>query len=93
KWWGANPMKKREEEIDIVGLGEEDILFAECKYTNEKIGIDVYEKLKERSHLILCENPYYYLFSKNGFKENLIEIEKVTKNLKLITLDSMIKEI
>ncbi len=92
KWWGTNPIKKRQEEIDIVGLGEDDILFAECKYTNDKIGIDVYEKLKERSHLISCENSYYYLFSKNGFTENLIELENITKNLKLITLNLMIKE-
>jgi len=30
KWWGNNPLKKREEEIDIVAYDEENILLGEC---------------------------------------------------------------
>ena len=32
KWWGNNPLKKREEEIDIVAYDEENILLGECKW-------------------------------------------------------------
>lgn len=66
----------RKYEIDIVGLGDNKIIFWECKYINEKVGIDVYEKLLERSNLLPSEKSYYYIFSKNGFKNNLLELEK-----------------
>ncbi len=34
-WWGRNPKKKTEEEIDIVLADDEHILVAECKWQNE----------------------------------------------------------
>ncbi|BEP28240.1 ATP-binding protein [Helicovermis profundi] len=92
KWWGNNPIKKKQEEIDIVGFGEDKTLFAECKYTNEKVGISIYEKLVERSNLINSKDSYYYIFSKNGFNESLLKLEKNINNLTLVTLDIMIKE-
>ena len=88
----SNPISKCQEEIDIVGLGDDVVLFAECKYTNEKLGIDVYEKLVERSSLIPSKKSYYYIFSKNGFKNSLLNLEKNIDNLNLITLDLMISE-
>jgi AAA+ ATPase superfamily predicted ATPase len=92
KWWGTNPVKKRQEEIDIVCLGEEEILLAECKFTKEKIGLEVYETLLERGHLLPEGKKNYYIFSKNGFKKNLLELETTMDNLNLVTLDFMIKE-
>ncbi|PHS36140.1 MAG: ATPase [Alkaliphilus sp.] len=92
KWWGANPIKKRQEEIDIVGLGDGEVLLAECKYTSEKLGIEVYEKLVERANLLTRGKSYYYIFSKSGFKDNLLDLEKTIENLNLVTLDLMISE-
>ncbi len=92
KWWGTNQTHKRQEEIDIVGLGDDHMLFAECKYTSKKIGIGVYEKLVERAALLQNEKSYYYLFSKNGFDDKLTALEKASDNVSLISLDSMIEE-
>jgi len=58
----------------------------------KKLGIDVYEKLVERSSLIPSKKLYYYIFSKNGFKNSLLNLEKNIDNLNLITLDLMISE-
>ncbi|MGV8146072.1 MAG: ATP-binding protein [Alkaliphilus sp.] len=91
-WWGVNPIKKKQEEIDIVGLGDGEVLFAECKYTNEKLGINVFEMLKERAGLIPSEKCHYYIFSKKGFRSSLLNLEKTMDNLNLITLDLMISE-
>lgn len=88
-WWGNNPIKMKQEEIDIVGLSENKCIYCECKYRNEKLGIKVYEKLVERSNLIPKEKMYYYLFSKVGFTKELQQISMVKKNVKLITLDEL----
>ena len=88
-WWGNNPIKKRQEEIDIVGLSENRGLYCECKYRNEKLGIAVYNQLIERSDLIPKKEKYYYLFSKSGFTPELKELEKNKENLKLISLEDL----
>lgn len=86
KWWGSSPITKQEEEIDIMALSDEGTIFAECKYKNGKVGVKELEKLIERASIFKCENKYYYLFSKNGFKESLSNVEKSRDDVYLIDL-------
>ena len=75
RWWGRNPATKQEEEIDIVGYNSENILFGECKYINELVGVDVSDNLVRKSKLISHNrNVMYVLFYKKGFNENLIQM-------------------
>lgn len=71
RWWDKN------EEIDIVALGENEILFGECKWSNKHVGLSVLYKLKEKAKVVKWKNDsrkeYYILFSKSGFSEELIE--------------------
>ena len=70
-WW------HRDNEIDLVALNEttKEILFAECKWQNKKVGIKVYDELKEKSNLVNWNNEerkeYFALFSKAGFTQGL----------------------
>jgi AAA+ ATPase superfamily predicted ATPase len=70
-WWHRN------NEIDILALNEDtkEILFAECKWQNKKVGIKVYDELKEKSKLVNWHNEerkeYFALFSKAGFTPQL----------------------
>ena len=45
RWWGANPKTKSQEEIDIMGTDKDTALFAECKWTNEKVDLGVLRKM------------------------------------------------
>lgn len=78
-WW------HKENEIDIVALNEDkkEILFAECKWSKEKIDSDVYRQLKEKSRLVDWHRnkriEKFALFSKSGFTQNMIEIAKKEK--------------
>lgn len=45
RWWGSNPKTKSQEEIDIMGAAKDTGLFAECKWTNEKVDLGVLENL------------------------------------------------
>ncbi|WP_416176930.1 ATP-binding protein [Dialister sp.] len=73
-WWGTNPDKHREEEIDLVCTNDTDILCGECKWKNEPVNESVLKLLHERAGLITKgRNPHYALFSKSGFTKSLVE--------------------
>lgn len=42
--WGTNPKTRKQFEIDIMGTADNDTaLFAECKWRNEKVDLEVLE--------------------------------------------------
>ena len=77
KWWGTNPHKKEETDIDVVGLDivNKQAVLGECKFKNEIFDKKVFDQLKERHGLI--DNRYrvvkYLLFSKSGFSDWILE--------------------
>ena len=74
RWWNNN------EEIDIVGLGDNEIIFGECKWSNKKVGLSILLSLKEKSKNVKWNNnnrkEYFILFSKEGFSDDLINLSK-----------------
>jgi hypothetical protein len=78
QWWGSNPAKRREEEIDIVAVNDSDILIGECKWRNEFIDSSTLALLKERGELIRrCRSIKYMLFSKTDFTDDLKRIAEL----------------
>ncbi|WP_427042711.1 ATP-binding protein (plasmid) [Fusobacterium sp. SB021] len=79
RWWNNN------EEIDIVGLGDNEIIFGECKWSNKKVGLSVLLSLKEKSKSVKWNNSsrkeYFILFSKEGFSDGLINLSKKDKTI------------
>ena len=91
QWWGTNPQKRKSEEIDIVFSNKSEILVGECKWQNTPIGKEVLFTLEERSNLIKCNrNICFYLFSKSGFKKDLIEFAKTRTDIKLVSIDDLL---
>ena len=88
RWWGSDPTKKQEEEIDIVANDGNEYLFCECKWQNTKAGPDVLQRLKERADLVQQnrKRTYFVLFSKSGFTETLVQEARKDKHIKLYTL-------
>ncbi len=92
-WWGTNPQKHEETDIDIVGLDkqEKNAVIGECKYKKEPADKKVYESLLERSKLL--HQGYlvkqYLLFSLSGFSAWLEEETGRNKILKLIHIEDM----
>ena len=80
RWWN------KDEEIDVVGVGENFLLVGECKYSNKKVGIDILEQLEAKSKKIELNLPIknYLLFSKSGFTQDLLKIEKERRDVILI---------
>ena len=91
QWWGSKPATRKQVQIDIVGADSEEKAFiiGSCKFKNEKIGIDEYERLKHYVAVFGKRGTYhYYIFSKGGFTDGLIEKAK-EDDVRLVTLDEM----
>lgn len=94
RWWGADPVEKKQTEIDIMGEQDKNTaLFGECKWTNEKVGLSVLEKLVKRSYLFHYNRVQFYVFAKNGFTKGCIDAANQLGNTKLITYTDILKMI
>jgi AAA+ ATPase superfamily predicted ATPase len=91
RWWGANPKTKQQEEIDIMGTDKDTALFAECKWTNEKVDLGVLETLVERSTLFSYKKTHFYLFAKTGFTKGCIDRATEMGNVTLVTYEDILK--
>ena len=92
RWWGNDSQNKCQTEIDIMGEQDKNTaLFAECKWTNEKVDIGVLETLVERGNLFSYKTKHYYLFAKSGFTKGCIERADKMVNVSLIKYSDMIK--
>ena len=87
QWWGTDPASRNQVQIDIVGLPLDGnsgnaYLVGSCKYKNEKIGVDEFELLKSYASVFRKNGNFtYIIFSKSGFTQNLLELEKQGKVL------------
>jgi uncharacterized protein len=76
RWWSKN------QEIDIVALDDEEnvIYFGECKWSNKKVGVDIYENLVEKSKHVDWHagkrKERFMLFSKSGFTPAMIHLAR-----------------
>ena len=91
-WWGNDPKEKKQVEIDILGFGEEnDAIFAECKWQNEKVDTAILKTLVYRSTLFHKNKKFLYLFSKSGFTTGCIKEANELGNVKLISYEEIVK--
>lgn len=76
RWWGNNPIKRQQEEIDILAVSKNTALIGECKWRNELLNMNVVNSLIEKAQALNYENKYYIYFSKSGFTEDVINFSK-----------------
>ena len=94
RWWGNDKESKSQTEIDIMGEEDKDTaIFAECKWTNEKVDVGVLELLEKRAGMFNYKNTYLYLFAKSGFTKGCIDRAVKTGKVKLISYKDIVKEI
>ena len=89
RWWGTNPHTRKQEEIDILATGEDQMLLCECKWRNEETDIDTLETLLRRGNLFEGKKSYI-LFTKRNFSQRTIRKAKEIENLRLVSYEEMI---
>ncbi len=94
RWWGNNPVEKKQVEIDIVVEQDKDTaLFGECKWRNEKLDTEVLDTLILKSELFPHKNKFYYLFSKSGVTKGCEEKAKKLGNVLLVNFKNIMNDI
>lgn len=91
QWWGTDPKTRKEVQIDIVGASVEgnEYLIGSCKYKNEKIGVDELKLLRQYASVFRKNGKfYYYIFSKGGFKQPLLDLAEQGE-VTLLTLEDI----
>ena len=89
RWWGNDKKKKEVCEIDIIAANKDDAIFAECKWTNDRVGASVIDTLIERSELFNYREKHYYLFAKTGFTDGAKARMDSNQNITLISYKDM----
>ena len=89
RWWGNNPIEKRQEEIDILAYRKDSALFCECKWTTAPVDIDVLNALEAKSGLFHYKSKWFWLFAKTGFTDRLINEAETRGSVRLIKFDEM----
>lgn len=74
RWWGNDPRRKRQDDIDILALDQTGnaAIFCECKFRNEAFDMIEYRDLMEASAIFSKpQQRYYYIFAKGGFTDDV----------------------
>ncbi len=85
RWWNNHT------EIDIVALDPENanIIFGECKYRANAVGIDVFRELEQKARQVdwnrETRNNHFILFSINGFTDELTALSRTRNDLVLMS--------
>ena len=93
RWWGNDPEKRSEAEIDIVAADGQDAIFGKCKWTNDPVSLGELELLDERSKLLRFRNKYLFLFAKRGFSKSCMEQAAKRENVTLVSFAEMMDQI
>lgn len=84
RWWGSKDV-----EIDIVAYDSmgTDILFGECKYSNQKKGFNVLNDLQQKALAVNwnrdSRRESFVIYSKSGFTDELLEYADQHDNIYL----------
>lgn len=86
-WWD------RQEEIDIMAIGADAVLFGECKWSSKPLGGNILADLKRKAQIVLQRQPWnnvtYALFARAGFTPAL-QAQAELEGVLLVNLNELI---
>lgn len=92
RWWGTDPAERKQVEIDLIAKDGNDYLICECKWRNEMLDLSVLSELRRKADVFsrYRERTYYYLFSKTGFTQAVIEEAGKNESVILVNLERIV---
>lgn len=68
---------KKSWQVSQISTDSKDYIIGSCKYRNEKIGVDELDLIRDYASVFGKGNNYhYYIFSKGGFTEGLLQAQQ-----------------
>lgn len=91
KWWGNNPVKRRQDDIDILALDRTGsrAIFCECKFRNELFDMQEYRDFMDACAIFTqVKEPHYYLFVKSGYTKD-VQKQAAVDGVTLLMIDDL----
>ena len=91
KWWGNNPVKRKQDDIDILALDRTGsrAIFCECKFRNELFDMQEYRVFMDACAIFTqVKEPHYYLFVKSGYTKD-VQKQAAVDGVKLLMIDDL----
>jgi AAA+ ATPase superfamily predicted ATPase len=87
RWWGTDPVERKQIEIDLIAKDENEYIVCECKWRNERLDLSVLHELRRRADIFRSkrDRTWYYLFSKSGFTKAVLD--EAEKNGQIVLVD------
>ena len=82
-------MLKKQEEIDILALDDDNALIAECKYTEEPFDVKQLNDLRDSALCINRKNRYFMIFSRSGITEGVREQIEGDDSYRVISMEAL----
>lgn len=89
RWWGNNPAKKQEEEIDILAFHQDQAIFGECNWWEQAIKPSVLTDLQDQAKLFHFQEAYFFLFAKKAFTPEVEKLCELDNHIHLYTLETI----
>lgn len=84
-WWNKNEM------IDIVAGSGLEVIVADCYWRDYEVGLEEFSKLEKKAKELSVLDREYFLFAKEGFSNELLELSKKRNDIKLYSFHDMVK--
>ena len=92
RWWGNDPARHIQSEIDLIASDGKDYLICECKWKNEKLDMPVLNALFEKADAFkkVRRKTWYVLFSKSGFTKAVKDASVKDSRIILIDINDLV---
>ncbi len=89
-WWGPDPKKRGQTDIDIAMAGGDKLLVGECKWRNEFDESKALAELKRRSSLVgTYGETFYTLFSKHPLSKGTLKKIAEDRTVSTVTVSEL----
>ena len=89
RWWGNNPIKKKQDAVDILGRDGKRGLFVECKFRNEPFDLKEFQDLLDASNIFTDIQEKYYLVIIKSSYTDAVKKEASHYSARLLTIEDM----
>lgn len=84
-WWNKN------EKIDIVAGSGLEAIVADCYWRDYEVGLEELNKLEKKAKELSVLDREYFLFAKEGFSPELLDLAKTRSDIKLYSFHDMVQ--
>ena len=84
-WWNKSDV------IDVVAGNWKEVIVGDCYWRDYEVGLEEFLKLEKKAKGLSVLGREYYLFAKEGFSTELLDLASKRSDIKLYSFHDMVK--